>query len=37
MVHYELVKITIDALGLTEIFLDVVVQHYSLLNIIVNN
>ncbi len=37
MVYYELVKITIDALGLTEIILDMVVQHHGLPNSIVSD
>ncbi len=30
MVHYEPVKVTIDALGLTEVILDVVVRYHGL-------
>ena len=30
MVHYEAVKVTIDALGLAEVIIDVVVQHHGL-------
>ena len=30
MVHYELVKVTIDAPGLAKIILDVVVRHHGL-------
>ena len=30
MVHYELVKVTIDAPGLAEVILDVVVRHHGL-------
>ena len=30
MVHYKLLKVIIDALGLVKVILDVVVQHYSL-------
>ena len=37
MVHYEQVKVTIDAPGLAEIILDVVVWHYGLPNSIVTN
>ena len=27
MIHYKLIQITIDALGLAEIFIDLIVQH----------
>ncbi len=37
MVHYELVKITIDAPGLAEVILDVVIKHHSLPNSIVSD
>ena len=37
MIHYELVKVTINALKLAGVILDVVVQHYSLPNSIVSN
>ena len=37
MVHYELVKITIDAPGLAEVIIGVMVQHHSFPNIIVTN
>ena len=37
MVHYELVKVNINAPGLAEVIIDVVVRHYSLLNSIVND
>ena len=37
MVHYELVKVIIDAPGLAEIIINVVVRHYSLLDLIVTN
>ncbi len=37
MVHYEPVKVTIDALGLTEIILDVVVKYHGLPHSIVND
>ena len=37
MVHYEPPKITIDALGLTEIIIDVVVCHHNLSDSIVTN
>ena len=37
MVHYEPVKIIIDALGLAEVIFNVVVWHHSLPNIIVSN
>ncbi len=29
MVHYELIKVTIDALGLAEVIIDVVVRHHG--------
>ena len=35
MVHYELVKVTIDAPGLAEVIIDVVVWHHGLPNSIV--
>ena len=34
MVHYKLIKIIIDALGLVEIIIDVVVRHHNLPNLI---
>ena len=37
MVHYEPVKITIDAPGLAEVIIDMVVRHYGLLDSIVTN
>ena len=37
MVHYKPVKVTIDALGLAKVILDVVVYHHGLLNSIVTN
>ena len=37
MVHYELVKVTIDTPGLAEIILHVVVWHHSLPDSIVSN
>ncbi len=37
MVHYEPVKVIIDALGLAEVILDVVVRHHSLSDSIVSD
>ena len=37
MVHYKLVKVTIDTPGLAEVILDVVVWHHSLPDLIVIN
>lgn len=37
MVHYKLVKITIDAPRLTEVIIDVIVWHHGLLNSIMTN
>ena len=37
MVHYEPIKITINALGLTEIIIDVVIRHHGLPNSIVTD
>ena len=37
MVHYEPVKVTIDAPGLAEVIIDVVVRHHGLLDSIVND
>ena len=37
MVHYKPVKVTIDALGLAEVIIDVVVRHYGLPDLIVTN
>ena len=37
MVHYKPVKITINALGLTEIIINVVVRHHGLPNSIVTD
>ena len=37
MVHYKPVKVTIDAPGLAEVILDVVVQHHGLPNSIVTD
>ena len=37
MVHYEPVKVTIDAPGLAEVIIDVVVWHHGLPNLIVTN
>lgn len=34
MVHYKLVKITIDVAGLVEDILDIVMRHYGLLDLI---
>ena len=36
MVYYEPVKVTIDAPGLAEVIINVVMRHYDLLNSIVN-
>ena len=36
IVHYEPVKVIIDALGLVEVILDVVVQYYGLPNSIIS-
>ena len=36
-VHYELVKITIEAAGLAEVIIDVVIWHHGLLNSIIND
>ena len=30
IVHYEMVKVTIDALGLAKVIFDMVVRHHSL-------
>ena len=35
MVHYEPVKVTINALGLAKVIIDVVMRHHNLLNSIV--
>ena len=37
MVHYEPVKVTIDALALAKVIIDVVVRHFGLSNSIVTN
>ena len=37
MVHYKLVKVTINALSLVEVIIDVVVRHHGLPNSIVTN
>ena len=37
MVHYEPVKVTIDAPGLAEVIIDMVVRHHSLPDSIVTN
>ena len=37
MVHYEPVKVTIDAPGLAEVIIDVVVRHHGLPDLIVTN
>ena len=37
MIYYELVKIIIDALGLIEIIIDMIICHYSLAYSIVTN
>ena len=37
MVHYELVKVTIDAPEQAKVILDMVVWHHSLPNLIVTN
>ena len=37
MVYYELVKVTIDALGLVEVIIDVVVWYHGLLNSIISD
>ena len=37
MVHYEPVKLTIDAPGFAEVIIDVVVRHHGLPNPIISN
>ena len=37
MVHYEPVKVTIDAPGLAKVILDVIVRHHGLSNLIATN
>ena len=37
MVYYELVKVTIDAPGLAEVIIDVVVRHHSLADSIISD
>ena len=37
MVHYEPVKVTIDAPGLAEVIIDVVVRHHGLPDSIISN
>ena len=37
MVYYKLVKVTINALGLAEVIIDVVVRHYELPDLIVTD
>ena len=32
MIYYKLVKVTIDALGLTEVIIEVIVRHHGLLD-----
>ena len=36
MMHYEPVKITIDAPGLAEVIIDIIVQYYNLPDLIVS-
>ena len=37
MIHYKLVKITIDALGLAEVIIDIVVRHHGLTDSIITD
>ena len=37
MVHYKLGKITINALGLAEVIIDVVVEHHGLSDFIITD
>ena len=37
MIHYKLVKITINDLSLIKIIIDIVMRHYGLLNSIITN
>ena len=37
MIHYELVKVTIDALKLAEVILDMVVRHHGLPDSIISD
>ena len=37
MVHYEPVKVTIDAPGLVKVIIDMVVKHYGLLDSIISD
>ena len=37
MVHYEPVKVTIDALGLAEVIINIVMRHYGLPDLIVTD
>ena len=37
MMHYKPVKITINALGLSKVILNMVVRHYNLLNSIISD
>ena len=37
MIHYEPIKVTIDASGLAEVIIDVVVQHHGLPDSIISD
>ena len=37
MVHYKLIKITLDAPGLAEVIIDVIVRHHGLPDSIVTD
>ena len=37
MVHYKLVKITLDAPGLATVIIDVIIRHHGVLDFIINN
>ena len=37
MMHYKLVKVILNAPGLLEVIINIVVQHYGLLNFIISN
>lgn len=37
IIHYELVKVIIDFLGLVEVIINIVVQHYCLFNPIISD
>ena len=37
MVYYKLIKTIIDVLGFAKIIMSVIVQHYDLPNLIINN